>query len=315
MKTDSLAVFDWLLSQPWTAQFIPIHTLADWKRLFDHFGADWNEPIDRAIIGGWYADRLGYAFMSGYQAALRRLVPSLPWGSLAALCVTEADGNSPRDIQTTLVPNEYDDAYCILNGTKTFVTGGDSAELLLVAASEGQDEDGRNRIRLVIVKRQTAGIRIRPALELRFVPEIPHSVVELDTVQVRRAQIFPGDGYTRYLKPFRTLEDVHVFGAILGHIYHAARIYQWPSEIKEALISHLVTIRALASSPPDHRAGHIALGGFIEQLKDFLARLDDFWSQTTEEVFSRWERDKRLFWVAETIRDRRLRSAWAYYGE
>lgn len=310
-----MAALDWLLAQPWTPQFIPMHTLADWKRMSDHFGAGWSEPIDRAIIGGWYADRLSYAFMSGYQAALRRLVPSLPWDVFAALCVTEADGNSPRDIHTQLATHDDDPSFCVLNGTKTFVTGGDTAQLLLVAASEGRTEDGKNRIRLVIVKRDTQGVHISHASELHFLPEVQHSRVDFDNVQVRRAQIFPGDGYTRYLKPFRTLEDIHVFAAALAHIYHVARIYEWPAVIKEDLISQLVALRALALSPSEHPSVHIALGGLLRQAKGLLARLDDYWPQTTEDIFTRWERDKCLFDVAESLRERRLQAAWRYYGD
>src|SRR4051794_40702609 len=39
--------------------------------------ASFDRPIDRAILGGAGADRLGYAFAAGYAAALQALVPGL----------------------------------------------------------------------------------------------------------------------------------------------------------------------------------------------------------------------------------------------
>ncbi len=56
--------------------------------------ADFETTVDRALAGGSAADRLGYAFASGYTEALRALVPGLT--GVAALCATEEGGNQPR---------------------------------------------------------------------------------------------------------------------------------------------------------------------------------------------------------------------------
>src|SRR4051812_36097845 len=56
-------------------------------------------PLDAAVVGGVNADRLGWAFLAGYQAALRVLDPELPAEALAAFCATEARGVHPRDIE------------------------------------------------------------------------------------------------------------------------------------------------------------------------------------------------------------------------
>jgi hypothetical protein len=63
------------------------------------------DPIHQAIIGGFVADRVGWAFASGYQAALRALFPDAPADRICALCVTEADGNSPKAIKSSLKKN------------------------------------------------------------------------------------------------------------------------------------------------------------------------------------------------------------------
>ena len=46
------------------------------------------DPAAQAIAGGFAADRVGWAFASGYQAALRALVTDLPHDTLTAFCVS-----------------------------------------------------------------------------------------------------------------------------------------------------------------------------------------------------------------------------------
>src|SRR3954471_19636201 len=91
--------------------------------------------LDGALLGGFAADRLGYAFASGYQAALRALVPDLPEDCVASLCVTERGGGHPRAIETRLDP--IAGGGYRLTGRKRWATLSSEAGVLLVAASAG----------------------------------------------------------------------------------------------------------------------------------------------------------------------------------
>ena len=53
--------------------------------------------------------------------------------------------------------------------------------------------------------------------------QLGHLFVSLSDVAITAHEILPGDGYDRYLKPFRTVEDIHVHAALLGHAIGAAR--------------------------------------------------------------------------------------------
>src|SRR5262249_12301108 len=109
-------------------------------------GARSTEPtIDAALSGGAAALSVGEAFLGGYRAALRALVPSLPAGNVC-LCATEEGGAHPRAIATRL---ELGDGNFCLRGRKKWVTGGPQADWLLVVASIGLDGEGKNRLRLV----------------------------------------------------------------------------------------------------------------------------------------------------------------------
>src|SRR5262245_296711 len=71
----------------------------------------WRNPMDCSIAAGFGADRVGWAFASGYQSALHALFPGAPEDRICALCVTEEDGNAPKAIKTTLAGGR-------LNGAK-----------------------------------------------------------------------------------------------------------------------------------------------------------------------------------------------------
>src|SRR5204863_1071589 len=93
--------------------------------------------IDRALLGGAVADRLAFAFAAGYTEALRALVPQLD--GVTSLCATEAAGNHPRAIRTTLTPIAGD--RYVLRGRKQWATAANEAAHLLVVASLGEDAE------------------------------------------------------------------------------------------------------------------------------------------------------------------------------
>src|SRR5204862_1940460 len=90
----------WLLAAGVEAK--PCASVSEWWPLHREIARTHAPTIDQAIAGGFHSDRTGWAFASGYQAALRALFPGLPEDRICALCVTEADGNTPRAIRSTL---------------------------------------------------------------------------------------------------------------------------------------------------------------------------------------------------------------------
>ena len=127
-----------MVSRVFAAQRMPG---VGWEALCDPTGT----TVERALVGGARADRVGYAFAIGYAMALESLVGP---GS-AALCVTEDGGNHPRAIETRLVDGR-------VTGKKTWATLADRAAHLLVAARDGTDAARRPRLRVVRVRRDAA---------------------------------------------------------------------------------------------------------------------------------------------------------------
>lgn len=261
--------------------------------------ADLDErPIDRAVRGGYEADRLGAAFVAGYSGALRALVPDAPLRT--SLCATESGGAHPRAIATRLDPELR------LVGQKRWSTLATEAELLLVVASIGTDDEGRNRLKLVRVSPRAPGVTITAMPPPPFAPEVSHAEIRLDT-QVAPGDVLPGDGYTDYLKPFRTVEDIHVHGAMVGWMLGLAARHAWPHELVERLLAAVAALRSLAAAPPLAPATHLALAGTIATTRELVERAP--WSTLDPDALARWQRDRPLLEVAGKARAARLDAA------
>ena len=279
-------------------------TLADWWAATAEPRAAQGTTIDRALVGGALADRLGFAFASGYGEALRALVPGLT--GVTALCITEAGGNHPRAIETKLVA--VDGGYEV-SGHKKWATVGSLASSLLICVTTGA-ETGTNRLRMVRVRADAPGVTMTPS-NAPFVPEIPHAEITLDRVRVSDADLLPGDGYDEYVKPFRTVEDAHVHGALLGYLIGVARRRNFAHDLIERLVALAITTRSAALADAKAPTTHIALAGTFSLVAREVAAVEALWSASPDEEWQRWQRDRVLLQVASKAREARRDKAWS----
>ena len=292
--------------------------LAAWRAAIGPALAPFTLPIDRALVAAASADRVGYAFVAGYTEALRSLVPSAT--DALALCATEEGGNQPRAIKTTLTRRDGRTEW-IVTGTKKWATGASSAGALLVVASTGIDDTGKNRLRLVRIPTAAHGVRMTSSAA-PFVPEIEHAQVELDHVVVTEADILPGDGYDDYLKPFRTVEDAHVHAALAAYLLGVARRHGW-TDLVERLLALALAARAVATAEPKLPTTHLALAGVLALAAHEIAELETVWSTAAtaapdaaapDAEWTRWLRDRPLLKTAASARIARRDRAWQQLG-
>ncbi|XXF76094.1 acyl-CoA dehydrogenase family protein [Myxococcaceae bacterium GXIMD 01537] len=299
------AILRFLLTTP--PESAPVDSVEAWWRGHQALAPRFTVTADLALAGGFLADRLGYAFASGYHAALRSLFPALAADTPAALCATEAGGNHPSHIQTRLTARG--DGSFQLDGAKAFVTFGTLARQLLVVASEGQDAQGRNRLRFVRIDPARPGVTVTALPQTPFVPEVPHAELTLEGVAVAAHEVLPGDGYARYLKPFRTVEDCHVHAAFLGWLMQVARRSGWPAAVQDEILAVAAAVRSMALSDPESPAVHVALGGVLDLSARLVERAAPLWAQVDAATRERWERDRALLHVAGKARARRREAA------
>jgi alkylation response protein AidB-like acyl-CoA dehydrogenase len=279
------------------------------------------DTVEDASLAGAASESPGWAFAAGYQAALRCLDPrATSGGRLASLCATEQGGGHPRAIRSALARRESGDGGgWTLSGEKTWVTLGADADVLLVVASTGLDPSGKNALRVARIPADRAGISIgtvrdaAPALPIaRFAgiaPDIGHGRARFDRVVVDDAELLEGDdGYTSVLKPFRTIEDVHVTAAVVGWSIAVARRSAWsPSWIAEAA-GIVALLRELNAAPALAPPTHVALAGALSCAQRLLESAE--WSRADERTQETWHRDRPLLDVAARVRAARFETAW-----
>ncbi|HEU0200522.1 MAG TPA: acyl-CoA dehydrogenase family protein [Burkholderiaceae bacterium] len=291
-----------------------METVDAWRSRWIASVAGTASPFEGAVKGGFDADRVGWAFASGYQAALRALVPDLPAAAVPCICVTEASGNRPRDIATTISPVAADGTV-MLSGSKRWVTLGPASEVLLVVGSLQATQTDRAQLKVARVPTRTPGVTLQPMPPTRFVPEVPHAQMQLQDVQVPAAALLPGDGFDDYVKPFRTIEDVHVTAAVLAYLLREGRARGWPAGLLERIVAALVVLASVAASDPKAPATHIALSGALQWAQGLYAEASKQWERRGEEpAAQRWQRDLPLFEVASAARGQRAQRAWERVG-
>jgi alkylation response protein AidB-like acyl-CoA dehydrogenase len=279
--------------------------VAAWWAAHRRLAAELEDPADLALRAGMASDRPAWAFASGYEAALRSLVPSLPRDAKVALAVTEEGGNHPRAIQTRV---ERSPTGLRLDGVKSFITLGTHAELILVAATSGIRDDGRPKIEMVKVPASAPGIRLEAHGPAPFVPEVPHARAVLEGVEVPADGRLSGDGYADYVKPFRTVEDAHVALALTGHLIRVARQADAAAEVLAELVALADATHRLCGRKPADPETHVLLAGAFEWLR---GAADDsrLWDTVDPSVRAVWERDRAILEVAEKARKARLAAA------
>lgn len=256
-------------------------------------------PFELAVAGGRRMATPGLAFLVGYQAALRMLWPSAP-PSLGALCATEQRSLRPADMQTRLTDLR-------LNGRKDFVTAGDAADWLLVAARS--EEPGETpRLSLAVVYPGEPGVRVEKLPALPLMPDISHGRLHLEGAL---CELLAGDGWDAYVKPFRSLEDVYVLSAMTAWLYGVGQDSGWSQPLLLRLLALLAGCAEASRQPPNNPAGHVLLGGLFAQFDALKGEIDQALAEGSPEWAQMWQRDQGVMQLAAGARAKRLAKALA----
>jgi hypothetical protein len=290
------------------AEAAPCESVAAWWPRHRAIAAEHPDPIHQAIIGGFVADRVGWAFASGYQAALRALFPDAPGDRICALCVTETDGNNPKAIKSSLTKSSDD---WMLNGSKRWTTLGPEGALFFVAARDEAASGTRASIRIARVDSNARGLKIERMPPTKFVPEVPHAQLQFENLKIKKTEILEGDGYEKYVKPFRTVEDIHVQAAVLSYLMREGQRLSWPQGWLERLSALLAALGKLSDMPASHPETHIALAGALAISAGLIGETEAFWQAAAADPAAlRWRRDRELLKIASGAREQRTRRAW-----
>lgn len=278
-------------------------TLAEWRAAHEQVRNGYAQPIDAAMASAAQADRLAWVFASGYTEAVRALVaPARNLDGVVSLCVTEAGGNSPKAIETRLNAGA-NTVSGTMSGTKTMVSGGPWADWFVVLASRGEDEDGMKKLSLLVVPSDRDGVTVEELDPLPIVPEMPHAIVRFDEVQVDADDVISDDAWAEYVRPFRVVEDLYVYAALMAWMVVQART-SGQLALVHRFVALVAAARNLAAESPHADATVSGLAGLRMMGREALEAFD--WSLVDNELRERWKRDRGLLGVASGARARRL---------
>ncbi len=256
-----------------------------------------------ALELGLRSTSIGQSFAIGYRCALQTLWPKLRQDEWAALCVSEAKGNHPRQIKTTV--NEQG----LLFGHKSFVSMAEQAKQLIVIAKIGEKE-GLPQLKAVLVSQDLDEVVTQPMPSMGMLPDISHGSIELNNA---KGIVLPGDGHVDFSRQFRYLEDIHLLMAFTSLILSKSIRHQLKPEITEKC---LMLVSAILSQKLQ--------GGYFQYLhlsalfNEFEKIAEDFEVGIESQIgsfYDSWKRDKKIFSIASKARIARTEKARAKLKE
>jgi alkylation response protein AidB-like acyl-CoA dehydrogenase len=184
------------------------------------------------------------------------------------------------------------------------------ADVLVVVAKSGTGEAGRPTLWAVVVPKTSERLTVTTMAPTPFVPEVPHAELVLDGIELGADAILPGDGYSNFVKPFRTIEDLHVQGAVLGYLLSVAARWGFSDAHRERLLALVCSALSLATLDPAKSETHVALAGLLAEMAEVHAVLESEWVHVDDAERERWYRDRALVQVASKAREKRRERAW-----
>lgn len=246
-----------------------------------------------AVALGLRCNNMSQAFSLAYRCALQSLLPQLATNKWAAMCVTETSGNHPKHIESQLGDRG-------VNGQKSFVTMATLAQQLLVIVKQGEEND-RPKLKAVLIDSDQAGVELVQFPPLGMLKEVPHGKV---TFKNANADVLSGDGYSKYSKPFRTLEDT--FAALVASSFILSMAKRFNLNyvvIQKALgvISQLVSLPLLPNSWL-----HLQVDESLKAFTNLIELFEAHFSFLPDAIKEEWLADKKIFSIAHSARENRL---------
>lgn len=130
----------------------------------------------------------------GSDEQKQRLLPRVADGALASLVITEPTaGSDATGMKTTFKP---DDDSIIVNGSKTFITNGAHADLLMVFGKWSEIADSKASISALVIEKGTPGLAVMREEDKMGLRASSTATLAFDHCRVPRANLLchPGDG-------------------------------------------------------------------------------------------------------------------------
>jgi acyl-CoA dehydrogenase len=257
---------------------------AAWHAIWHAHALGELDPIASAFVGGAMADRLSWVFVSGYQAALRRVFPVLPTHGWAAFAATESK-DDPALSGTQLSVGE-DTQAMLLNGNKSWVAQSRKVQHLLISARP-HAPIAESPTECVWVDANAPGVALSHRTAPTFLADLSQGFVEFVDVTVASGRVLPRGS----ARTFGRTEPRFVMMAACGHMLaHAHSAH--PTGQLQHLVAQLTTVSlALAECA---RQEHIPALPMAQLDAVFIQCVDEFVHAGLCHQIASWDADTRL---------------------
>jgi acyl-CoA dehydrogenase len=130
----------------------------------------------------------------GTEAQKQRLLPCIAEGGLGALAITEPGAGSDATGMRTSFREDGDEI--VINGSKTFITNGDVADLYLLFGKWDGIEGAKASISVLVLEKGTPGLSVLRLEDKMGTRASSTATIAFDNCRVPRANLLgePGDG-------------------------------------------------------------------------------------------------------------------------
>ncbi len=269
------------------------------------------DPFVSAIAAAVRADRMAWAFFSGYQGALcagfkRGRADERP--RTAAFCANES-GRKLTEIATSLRESA---GGLRLQGRKSWMVDGVD-ELFVLARTANGPATGPGSLAVVRVPAGAHGVEPGTPRPQSVVPELPHCEVSFNDVGVASDQLLEGDGYRDYARPFRLREDVFVTGCTLAFLLAHGHRAGWPTPWRQRCIAAVLALSQCALLDAAETRTEVLVAGTLSFAGEVIDEVDSLWPAESDDG-ARWRRDRAILGGGKEARRQRAMAAWARMG-
>ena len=249
-----------------------------WHDLWHNKALGELDPVASAVVGGALSDRLSWVFVSGYQAALRKVFPRLPSEGWAAFAATEAKDDP--DYPGTVLTGHDAANQLALSGNKSWVAQSCKVRHLLVTARSSDTPEGPPA-ECVWVDAESRGVSLSHRDSPAFLGEMSQGFAAFDNVLVESDRVLPRLSARSFGRTEPRFVMLSACGLMLAHAVAA--------ENAKALRTQLVAT-TLALAECSHE----------EQMPpQLMAELDDSFARCAETFAATGISARVVSWVAD----------------
>lgn len=237
---------------------------------------------------------------------MRSLVKNALPEELFALCATE-EADEPSSHTKWHGTNDRE---IVIHGVKTWAPMGLVCTRFFVVISAPLPGEALSQTRVVQLTSTTKGVSLTALAPGKMLPELGRARLQMQDVRTERSAMLEGDGWKRFVKPFREYEATYLTAAVLAYLLREGRARNWPSSYMQRLMTSLSMLCDLSHDRRDAPMQQVVFAGAIDISHQLIEEASAHWATHQDLTAQRWDRDSKLLQLSAAGSEKRAAKAW-----